>query len=328
MFEKWRRPGPVPGPMSAADDGRRVRPVAWDDQERVALVALLRARPMRMTWSEVVSEVDARGSALDLWHSLCPPDLLHAESPELSGARRDIEAWRDAGLGFLTFLDADYPAQLGAVHDLPPVLFHRGTLVGDDVAISVVGSRNASARGLSIAGSVAAGLVDRGISVVSGLAAGIDTAALTAALHAGGRTVAVIGTGITRHYPAANRGLQESIAAEGLVLSQFWPDAPPGKHTFPLRNSVMSGYGRATVVVEAGEHSGARIQARRAIAHGRPVILTDLVAKATGWAGALIGQPGVHVADSTADVMGLVESVTADPGRIDALFTDAATGWG
>jgi DNA processing protein len=208
------------------------------------------------------------------------------------------------------------------------VLFHRGTLVSGDVAVSVVGSRNASAQGLSIARSVAVGLVDRGISVVSGLARGIDTAAHTATLEAGGRAVAVIGTGIARYYPAENRDLQDRVASEGLLLSQFWPDAPPGKHTFPMRNSVMSGYGRATIVVEAGEHSGARIQARRAVAHGRPVILTELVVRANNWAQALVGQPGVHVADSTATVMSLVEKITADPGRIDRFFTAAAAGWG
>jgi DNA processing protein len=309
-------------------DGSRLPDVVWNDAERAALVALLRARPKDMKWPEIVSKVDARESAFDLWYELFPPNLLDDEPRELVEARRDITAWQAAGLGFLTFLDDDYPAQLRAVHDLPPVLFHRGTLVPGDVAVSVVGSRNASAQGLSIARSVAAGLVDRGISVVSGLAKGIDTAAHTATLEAGGRAVAVIGTGINRYYPAENRPLQDRVAAEGLLLSQFWPDAPPGKHTFPMRNSVMSGYGRATIVVEAGEQSGARIQARRAVAHGRPVILTDLVVRANNWAKAMVDQPGVHVADSTATVMSLVEKIAADPGQIDQLLISAAVGWG
>lgn len=300
----------------------------WDDAERAALVALLRARPNDMRWPDIVAAVDARESALALWHELFPPDLLDTESEDLTTAARDIATWQAHNLGFLTFLDPAYPAQLRAVHDLPPVLFHRGKLVPDDVAVSVVGSRNASPRGLSIARSVAKGLVDRQISVVSGLARGIDTAAHTAALEAGGRAVAVIGTGITNYYPAENRQLQDEVAERGLLLSQFWPDAPPGKHTFPMRNSVMSGYGRATIVVEAGERSGARIQARRAVAHGRPVILTDLVVKANNWAQALVGQPGVHVAEGIGDVMTQVESITADPRRIDALFAPAATEWG
>lgn len=162
------------------------------------------------------------------------------------------------------------------------------------------------------------------ITVITGLAAGIDTAAHVAALEAGGRTVAVIGTGLNRYYPTENRHLQDRMATEGLLLSQFWPDAPPTKHPFPMRNTVMSGYGAATIVVEAGKHSGARIQARRAVAHGRPVILTDLVVKANKWPAELIGRPGVYVAGSLAETMSIVESITNRPAEINALFAVAA----
>jgi DNA protecting protein DprA len=299
----------------------------WDDAERAALVALLRERPNGLTWQQIMDEVDARSSALAFWKQSHPPDLLDdgSESPDLTDAARDIAQWQADRLGFMTFLDEDYPAQLRAIRDLPPVLFHHGRLVPDEIAMSVVGSRNASDRGLSIARSIAAGLVDRGIAVVSGLARGIDTAAHTAALEAGGRVVAVIGTGINKYYPAENRLLQDRIAAEGLVLSQFWPDAPPSKSTFPMRNTVMSGYGRATIVVEAGEKSGARIQANRAVAHGRPVVLTDLVVTVNKWAQNLVDKPGVHVADSTADVMRIVDGIKADHLRLRSLLTTA--GW-
>lgn len=300
---------------------------SWDDAERAALVALLRDRPDNLTWLQIMDEVDARSSALSFWRHTHPPNLLDdgSEAPELADAARDIARWQVDGLGFMTFLDEDYPAQLRAIRDLPPVLFHRGGLVPDEVAMSVVGSRNASERGLSIARSIAAGLVDRGIAVVSGLARGIDTAAHTAALEAGGRAVAVIGTGINKYYPAENRPLQERIAAEGLVLSQFWPDAPPSKSTFPMRNTIMSGYGRATIVVEAGEKSGARIQANRAVAHGRPVVLTDLVVTVNRWAQNLVDKPGVHVAESTADVMRIVDGIKADHLRLRSMLT--TTGW-
>lgn len=299
---------------------------AWEDVERVALVALLRTRPDGLTWPQITAEVDRRASALALWNERHPTDLFEdgTESPALANARRDIAEWRAADLGFLTFLDGDYPAQLREIHDLPPVLFHRGCLAPGEIGISVVGSRTASPRGLDIAQSIATSLVDRGITVIAGLAAGVDTAAHVTALESGGRTVAVIGTGINRRYPAENSALQDRIATEGLVLSQFWPDAPPTKHTFPMRNTVMSGYGRATIVVEAGEHSGARIQARLAVAHGRPVILTDGVVKANKWPAELIDRPGVHVAGSTAEVMSIVESITAGPAEIEALFAVAA----
>jgi DNA processing protein len=159
---------------------------------------------------------------------------------------------------------------------------------------------------------VSSALVSAGITVVSGLAAGIDTAAHTAALDAGGRTVAVLGTGINRVYPAVNRDLQERIACESLVVSQFWPDAAATKKSFPLRNATMSGYGRATIVVEAGETSGARIQARVGVEHGRPVILRDRVVQANEWAAALQHRPGVHIVSSVDEALGVVAALRPD----------------
>lgn len=300
---------------------------AWDENERAALVALLRTRPSKMTWADIAAEVAARSSARALWDELHPASLFDsADADALADAARDIASWRAANHGFLTFQDDDYPAQLREIHEMPPVLFHRGTLHAGEIGVSVVGSRQASAQGLAIARSVSTGLAEREITVIAGLAKGIDTTAHQAALDAGGRTVAVIGTGINQSYPAENKDLQERIAHEGLVISQFWPDAPPTKHSFPMRNAVMSGFGRATIVVEAGEHSGARIQARKAVAHGRPVILTNLVVTTNKWPRELIGQPGVHVARSTAEIMSLVEDIVAGPKAVDELLAAATKG--
>jgi DNA processing protein len=323
LDDPWRR-RPIPaGHIRLAGMGR-----PWNEDERAALVALLRTRPSKLTWAEITAEITSRGSASALWDELNPVGLFDDVDPDgnssaLAEAAQDVRRWRASDFVFSTFGDEDYPAQLREIHEMPPVLFHRGTLVPKEVGISVVGSRQASARGLDIARSVAAGLADRGITVIAGLAKGIDTAAHTAALEAGGRTVAVVGTGITKVYPAENRDLQERIAREGLVLSQFWPDAQPTKHSFPMRNAVMSGFGRATVVVEAGEHSGARIQARKAVSHGRPVILTDLVVSANKWPSDLLGRPGVHVAASTAEIMSVVEKITDGPATVDSLLAAA-----
>jgi DNA protecting protein DprA len=309
----------------------------WDVAERAALVALLRERPplphgdavsttSRSTWAQVTAEVDARGSALVLWHELHPPGLFDGDDDvSLDQAATDIAAWDEADLGFLTFRDEQYPAQLREIHEMPPVLFHRGTLVPDEAGVSVVGSRAASDKGMAIARVVAQGLVERGLTTIAGLAKGIDTAAHEAAMAAGGRTVAVIGTGINHSYPAENRDLQRRIAAEGLVISQFWPDAPPTRQTFPMRNAVMSGYGRATVVVQAGEQSGARIQARQAVAHGRPVILTEMVVAANDWPKTLLDCPGVHVASGAEEILKLVDHILATAIEVDELFA-AATG--
>ena len=175
-----------------------------------------------------------------------------------------------------------------------------------------------------MATSVANALVDMQLTVIAGLAAGIDAAAHVAALERGGRTVAVIGTGINKAFPAANRELQEAIATEGLLLSQFWPDAPPQRHNFPMRNAIMSGYGIATVVVEAGEHSGARIQARMAVEHGRPVILTDSVVERTDWGKALTARPDVYAVSSTSEVSDVVQQLVERPSVLNEALRTVA----
>jgi DNA processing protein len=285
----------------------------WDDQERATLVALMRERPQAASWPGVVAEIIEVGSARSVWDACHKRSLFDTETPApIVEAARQIASWRAAGLGVHTFRDASYPAQLREIHQVPPMLFSRGTGRPAEPAVSVVGSRRACGRSLDWASEVSAALVSAGITVVSGLAAGIDTAAHTAALNAGGRTVAVLGTGINRAYPAANRNLQERIASEGLVLSQFWPDAPATKKSFPLRNATMSGYGRATIVVEAGETGGARIQARVGVEHGRPVILRECVVRANEWAAALQHRPGVHVVSDVDEALDVVAALRLD----------------
>lgn len=273
--------------------------------ESVALLALLRLRPGKRTWSEITAETLRSGSAaiaLDVLTddgSLVRPSL----APELDQAESEVEAWRRAGIEFVTVLDEGYPSQLRDIHQAPPFLFYKGDLRASDRGVSVVGSRKASDAGLAAARGAAATLVRRGLTVVSGLAAGVDAAAHSEALHRGGRTVAVVGTGINRVYPAQNKKLAADIEAHGgLVLSQFFPDAPPTRITFPMRNATMSGYGKATFIAEASETSGSRIQARVAVEHGRPVILNRSVVESTEWGKAMAGGPSVYVVDSVADL--------------------------
>lgn len=280
--------------------------------EHAAVVALLRAQPDGLSWPEIAAELLEAGSAADVWERHVPPALM-ALPGEIApdSVAGEVRSWRERGYRLVSILDDDYPVRLRGVQQAPPMVFTRGSVIADDPAVSVVGSREASATGIAMAAGIARALTARRMTVVSGLARGIDAAAHRAALDAGGRTVAVIGCGIGRVYPAENRGLQDEIARRGLVLSQFWPDAPPGKHTFLMRNATMSGYGLATVVVEAGETSGARAQARMAVEHGRQVILTDQVVDRNEWARLLVGRPGVHVADSVDSVMRAVEQVVA-----------------
>jgi len=272
----------------------------------------------------VTERVLENGSAVDLWAEGEGDTLIASpgRAGVLAEAARDLDHWHGQGWRFLGILDQEYPARVREVHQAPPFLFAAGSVVGDDRAIAVVGSRKASRRSLEIASTVATELAREGITVVSGLADGVDTAAHRAALDAGARTVAVIGTGISRSYPRVNQDLQRRIANDGLVLSQFWPDASPQRHNFIMRNAVMSGYGRATVVVQAGEQSGARAQARLAVQHGRPVILTDQVVSGTEWGARLRDRAGVYVASSLGDILRHVHAALARESEIDALLSE------
>jgi DNA processing protein len=167
--------------------------------------------------------------------------------------------------------DADYPAPL-AVLTPAPRLWTRGTLVADDaLAIAIVGARRASAYGVEVAERLAGDLAARGVTIVSGFARGVDTAAHRGALAAGGRTIAVLGAGIDVLYPPENAALAREIVASGALLSQFPPGTPPLPHNFPTRNRTLAALVLGVVVVEAAERSGSLITAGFAGDLGREV---------------------------------------------------------
>jgi DNA processing protein len=202
---------------------------------------------------------------------------------------RELDAAEGVGASLITVLDDDYPSNLRLIPNLPPFVFVRGALdPGDARSVAVVGTRAASPEGLARARAMARQLVESGVTITSGLARGIDTAAHTAALEHSGRTVAVIGTGITRCYPAENKELTEEITERGAVVSQFWPTAPPATYTFPRRNVTMSGISQGTVVIEASGSSGAKMQARIAAEHGKQVFLVSSLVTTQEWAHRMI----------------------------------------
>jgi len=290
-----------------------------DEASAAALVALLNVRPDGLMWPDITAEVVAGGSALAVWEQHSTPALFPfpGEQDPLAEALLSVRSWMADNFRVLMITDTDYPSRLRGIHQAPPILFARGEVRADDPAVSVVGSRKASPEGLRLAADVARALTAEGLTVLSGLASGIDAAGHRAALDEGGRTVALIGSGIRRYYPAENRDLQDEIGQRGLVLSQFWPDAPPRRQHFPMRNAAMSGYGLATVVVEAGEHSGARIQARMAVEHGRPVILSNLVARRTAWGKALLGRPAVYQANTAGEAVAIVRQIEQRRQNVD-----------
>ncbi|HTU78018.1 MAG TPA: DNA-processing protein DprA [Solirubrobacteraceae bacterium] len=209
----------------------------------------------------------------------------------------------------LTVLDDDYPQNLRRVYDRPPFLFARGTLQDDDSrSVAIVGTRRASDAGRALARDIAAALAERGVTVISGMAAGIDTEAHTAALDSGGRTIAVMGTGIDRVYPKENAELADRIAGNGALLSQFWPGAPPRGSNFPLRNVVTSGVAIGTVVIEASATSGAKMQARLALEHGKRLFLIQSLVLQEEWAQRYRSRRGAQVVHGVDDVVAALES--------------------
>lgn len=278
-------------------------------EERAALVLLLRAGAgSRKAYTELIEQRGSAVAVLEEERGMFARDGLPEAIAEIAG-------WERRGMRMLSVLDPDYPENLRAVYDRPPLIFIAGSLEPADTrSVAVVGTRVASPDGLTRARAIAEHLVQGGYTVTSGLAAGIDTAAHSAALESGGRTVAVIGTGLDRCYPPENAPLQRRIARECAVVSQFWPDSPPTSQAFPMRNAVMSGLALGTVVVEASHTSGARAQARLALAHGRPVFLPEALLEQP-WAREYASKPGTHVVGSAAEMTAIIERLNS-PGEL------------
>lgn len=266
-----------------------------------------------LTQPQKVEEVRRLGGASELLDSWgVPRDAEYM---------KQIKYWEASGVGMTFLLNADYPTLLREVREAPGLLFYEGNLDPADHGVSVVGSRNAGQKALTAAGDIARSLAAHRITVISGLAEGIDTAAHTAALDVHARTVAVMGTGLQHTYPAQNRPLREQIVASGgLIISQFTPEKRGSRSSFPMRNSVMSGYGLATVVVAAQEKSGTRHQALAAVKHGRGLIFTSNVAASVSWARAYVSQGLAKVANSAEEAGDIAAEMLADRNRELALF--------
>jgi len=189
-------------------------------------------------------------------------------------------------------------------------------------AIAVVGAREATEEGRAAAARLARGLAGARVTVMSGLARGIDTAAHAATIDAGGTTVAVIGTGILAPvYPAENGELaQRIVETGGALVSQFWPEAPPRKINFPRRNVVMSGMAAGTVVVEAAATSGAKMQARLALEHGKRLFLPETLVESQEWAGRYAARPGVTVVRDLSDILDELVKIVEIPHQLSLSF--------
>jgi DNA processing protein len=208
-------------------------------------------------------------------------DALEVPEPErepLEAASRTrteeaLAASRKTGMDAIAWFDPRYPALLNCIADPPPVLWSRGSMaVLGQPAVAVIGSRAATRYALDVGERLGAELAERGVVVTSGLARGVDSSAHRGALDAGGRTIAVLGSGLDNVYPREHERLAQDIASNGVVVSELGPGAPPLAEHFPLRNRIISGISLAVVVVEASEKSGSLITARCAAEQGRDVM--------------------------------------------------------
>jgi len=213
------------------------------------------------------------------------------------------------GIQILTWDDELYPRRLKEIDQPPPVLYMRGELKPEDFwSVAVVGTRRVSAYGRQVADELAMYLANNAVTVISGLARGVDAIAHQSALKAGGRTIAVLGCGVDRIYPPEHTQLAEKIMANGAILSDYAPGTPPDASNFPPRNRIISGLSMATVVVEAGQTSGSLITAQFAADQGREVFAVpgNILAPQSKGTNRLIAD-GAHLMLSVQDLLEILD---------------------
>jgi DNA processing protein len=254
------------------------------------------------------------------------PTLRELALPRLREAREARERAARDGVSVIAWNDPVFPAALHAIGDMPAVLWYRGTLDAFAApAVAVIGSRAASATALETAQRLGDELAASGVTVVSGLARGVDSAAHRGALRSG-RTIAVLGSGVDRVYPPEHRGLAREIAVSGLVVSEFAPGMPPLKFHFPLRNRLISGLSRAVVVIEASERSGSLITAACALEQGRDVMaVPGNVLSGRNRGGHALLRDGAKIVECADDILDELGLAPAPGGRSQTASTGSGS---
>ncbi|RMG65018.1 MAG: DNA-protecting protein DprA [Chloroflexi bacterium] len=265
---------------------------------RVKGIGAVRIRKLKAHFGSLqaawfAGEFDLAASGLDVRAITALAQARRHVVPE-----QEVERLAGAGATALTWEDAGYPKLLRAVADPPPVLFVKGALAEADAwAVSIVGTRRPTVYGREVAEMLAGELARNSITIVSGMARGIDAVAHAAALKAGGRTLAVLGCGVDVVYPPEHRKLAQQIAENGALISDYPLGTPPDALNFPPRNRIISGLSLGVVVVEADEHSGALITAEFAADQGRDVFAVpgNIFNRTSRGTNRLI-QQGAHIA--------------------------------
>lgn len=254
------------------------------------------------------------GSLSHAWHA--PSESLRRcleERPtaELIKTRNELDlpqvmvGIERSGTRITTTLDASYPALLHEIAAPPPVLYYQGELLETDrTAVAIVGTRRVTAYGREMTARISADLARSGVTIISGLARGVDGIAHQAALDAGGRTIAVLGSGVNRIYPPEHRNLAQRIAEQGAMVSDYLPDTPPDGVNFPPRNRIISGLSLGVVVIEAPDRSGALITVDFAADHGRDVFAVPGPANAANSSGCnRLIREGARLVRSAEDIL-------------------------
>ncbi|MBY0795012.1 DNA-processing protein DprA [Corynebacterium parakroppenstedtii] len=267
--------------------------------DHLAHVLELTRTKLNLTQPERVAELITTGDATQVIADHGDYLPFPSETNSFEQCRADIADWDRRGFNIASILEPDYPHLLREVHESPALIYWTGDNKPNDIGISIVGSRHPTDAQARAAYDVARQLSEHDITVVSGLAQGIDAAAHSGALEVGGRTVAVMGTGLAHTYPRAHQELRKTIETHGgQIITQFEPDTPGAPFRFPMRNAVMSGFSVATLVMAATEKSGTRHQAKAAVGHGHPVIFPAGIAKTISWAKEMVDRGEAEVATS------------------------------
>ncbi|MFZ5898253.1 MAG: DNA-processing protein DprA [Bacillota bacterium] len=275
---------------------------------------------------KIIGLLERFGSLREAW--LAPEGDERLRGVEAGVARRrqidperELERLSRKGIRFVTWEDSDYPGRLRHIFDPPAVIFYKGRLAPeDDLAVAVVGSRRCTYYGRAVAGDLGEGLARAGVTVVSGMARGIDSAAHRGALKGGGRTIAVLGTGLDVVYPRENTKLMHEIAENGAVLSEFGLGVQPEPWHFPVRNRIIAGISCGVVVVEAAERSGALITADLALESNRDVMAVPgpVTSPTSRGANKLIKQ-GARLVEDVEDILDELGLLQLFPGDVEAL---------
>ncbi|MDD5617826.1 MAG: DNA-processing protein DprA [Candidatus Omnitrophica bacterium] len=232
-------------------------------------------------------------------------DEINKAKKDTDKVDKELKLCKSEKVNIITILDKDYPQNLKTIYDPPAVLYVKGNLLDCDYnSIAVVGSRRASFYGISTASRLSTELAQLGITIVSGLARGIDTASHKGAISAKGRTIAVLGSGLSKLYPPENKDLAKAVSCNGAVISEFSLETPPLARNFPRRNRIISGLSLGVVVVEAARNSGALITADSALEQNREVFaVPGKMDSATSTGSHGLIKQGAKLISSTQDII-------------------------